>query len=119
MSIHLPATVRAWDGNGHESGDGVACATALKEELTALPTGSLPLDEGTSQGGYVDDRGVVVTVLRVCGDAAAVQARIGVFFTEIIASCGCGDEPQATNAYCELEVRIDRQTAAAVFTIST
>lgn len=111
MSIRLPAALEAWDG-----GDAVFAA-ALKRELTALPAGSLPLDRGTSQGGYVDEHGLLVSVLDAHDDGGALRARIGVFFTEIVASCGCGDEPMAIPAYCELDVRIDRRTAAAAFTI--
>lgn len=111
MTIRLTAVLDAWGS--------ATFAAALKQAITALPPGSLPLDQGTSQGGYVDDGGLVVTVLDARGDREAVRARVGVFFTEIVASCGCGDEPMATNAYCELDVRIDCRTAEAVFAIST
>lgn len=112
MSARLPAALEAWDGGGD------AFTAALKRELTALPAGSLPLDRGTSQGGYVDENGLVVSVLAAHDGGDALRVRVGVFFTEIVASCGCGDEPMATPAYCELDVHIDRRTAAAAFTMA-
>ena len=58
-----------------------------------------------------------VTVYGISEDIATIKAKIGVFFTEIVINCGCGDDPMPINAYCVLQVRIDRRTAAAAFTV--
>ena len=92
-------------------------AATLKEELLALAPGELPLDKGTTQGGYVDEQGREFTVISVNDGSGAVTAKVGVFFTEIVINCGCGDDPMPINAYCVLQVRIDRPTAAASFTV--
>lgn len=89
----------------------------LKQELAALGPGALPLEKGTSQGGYVDDDGLEFTVIGVVDGADAVTVRVGVFFTEIVINCGCGDDPMPVNAYCVLRIEIDRQTAGAAFTV--
>lgn len=90
---------------------------ALKHELENLPAGTLPLEKGTNQGGFVDDSDISVTVISVKQDENSIQAKVGVFFTEIIVGCGCGDEPMPENAYCEMLISIDRTTFAAKFEV--
>jgi hypothetical protein len=104
--IDLSASRDAWGTH--------AFAATLKRELEALPTGTLPLDRATAHGGRVSDDPPVATVIRA-GDAGShLEARVGVFFAEVIAGCSCGDEPFDQPGYCELEVRIDKATGAAV-----
>ncbi|MBT8130453.1 MAG: glucosamine--fructose-6-phosphate aminotransferase [Gammaproteobacteria bacterium] len=83
----------------------------LKRELEALPAGTLPLHRGTSRGGYVDDSDISTTVIHVEQGEHRVLCKVGIFFTEIIAGCSCGDDPFTENAYCELMVSIDKTTA--------
>ncbi len=90
----------------------------LKTELENLESGLLPLEKGTSQGGHVDDSDITATVLNVTEDSSDVQAKVGIFFTEIVINCGCGDDPMPINAYCEMIVRIDKATAEAEFMVS-
>ncbi|MFA7388216.1 MAG: hypothetical protein WCZ87_11225 [Thiohalobacteraceae bacterium] len=92
-------------------------ARTFKVELKGLPPGSLPLDQGVTQGGYVDDTDIDLVVLRVADCTASAQAHFGIFFTEIVACCGCGDDPMRQSAYCELQVTIDKATAEAKFQI--
>ncbi|MBU0500500.1 MAG: glucosamine--fructose-6-phosphate aminotransferase [Gammaproteobacteria bacterium] len=101
----LEKTLNAW---GDET-----FAQTLKGEIEALPSASLPLASGT---GYVEGDGFSVTILHAAADREAIRARIGVFFSEIMAGCSCGDEPVPTSAYCELLVTIDKSTAEAIFT---
>lgn len=84
---------------------------ALKTELENLPPGSLPLNQATTQGGYVDDNNITATILEVSDTGDSITAKAGIFFTEIMICCGCGDDPMPQNAYGELEVVIDKQTA--------
>jgi hypothetical protein len=107
--IALPATLHAWPGEHFSA--------TLKAEIQALPPGSLPLAEGGALGGYVIDDAIVATVLgcRDCPDALHVD--VGIFFGEILAGCSCGDEPEMQNSYCELNVQIDKHTAAAHFSL--
>ena len=90
---------------------------ALKHELENLPAGTLPLEKGTNRGGFVDDSDISVTVISVKQDKNSIQAKVGVFFTEIIAGCGCGDDPMPENTYCEMLISIDRTTFAAKFEV--
>lgn len=89
----------------------------LKQELEALPPGALPLDKAVTQSGYVDDSHITVTVLHAEEMAQVIQARVGIFFTEIVINCGCGDDPMETNAYGVLQVRINKTTAQANFEV--
>jgi len=98
-------TVRAWQTD--------AFAQCLKRELMGLGKGGLPLARGVTYGGAVDDSDLTVTVLRSRDDGPAIVARVGVFFTEVIGGCSCGDDPTSTPAYCELRIRIDKATAEA------
>lgn len=109
MSCVLADSLRAWGS--------AAFAATLKREVGALPPGSLPLARATTQGGQVDDRDICVTVLDAAADADGIRARVGVFFTEVVSSCSCGDDPLEVNAYCVLRIDIDRGTAAAAFTV--
>lgn len=92
-------------------------ARTLKRELESLPPGTLPLQAGVARGGLPDDTALTATVLRTRDAGHSVQADVGIFFTEIVAGCSCGDEPVELNAYCELRVGIDKQTARGVFRV--
>lgn len=85
----------------------------LKRELESGVGANLPLDKGASEGGYCDPTDLEVTVLGIKQDNHYLHARIGVFFTEIVANCSCGDEPTNKPAYCEMLLSIDRATGAA------
>lgn len=105
----LPNTLAASDGR--------ELKPALLAELAALPAGQLPLIQALRSGGYVDTKDMDLTVLGV-DDASDVRAiRTGIFFTEIVINCGCGDDPMPIPGYCELLIEIDRQSATARFTV--
>jgi len=105
----LPTSLRNW---GSESFD-----QTLKSEIEGLKSGALPLDEGTTRGGYVDDSNLSVTVMHVTQAGGIIRAKVGVFFTEVVGGCSCGDDPIGENAYCEMLVSIDMNTADAAFTV--
>ena len=89
--------------------------STLKREIEALPSGSLPLEYAVARCGIVDDGDVSVTVINASQDSSSIQVKVGVFFTEIVAGCVCGEDPTAENGYCELLVHIDKITGAADF----
>lgn len=92
-----------------------AFTQTLKTEIVNLKSGTLPLNKGVMQGGHVDDSNIAPTLLRVSEDEKCIRADVGIFFTEIVGSCGCGAEPMPQNAYCELRISIDKTTAEAAF----
>ncbi|WP_126452501.1 glucosamine--fructose-6-phosphate aminotransferase [Sulfuriflexus mobilis] len=100
--------------------DTAALAPTLKRWLEALAPGSLPLHKGVSQAGLVDDQAITAMVLNCRDDSeGAVEAKVGVFFTEVVINCGCGDEPMPVNAYCELLISIDKVSAEATIVVVT
>jgi len=94
-----------------------AFKSIIKQELLSLKSGTLPLEKGTSQGGYVDESNLGATILGTTETPQTITVTAGLFFTEIVICCGCGDDPMPTNAYCELEIVIDKSNANSTFTI--
>jgi hypothetical protein len=103
----LACALRAWPGRSF--------ARVLKRELEDLHIRNLPLEKGTTHGGMVDDNAMAATVLGVEETKEHILARVGVFFTEIVICCGCGDDPMPINAYCQLQVVINKHSAEASF----
>jgi len=104
----LANSLRAWNTD--------AFAGTLRAEIIGLGAGVLPLQEATS-GGCVAVGDIEVTVLGCATSETEITANVGVFFAETIGGCSCGDEPATSNAYCELQVRIDRSTGLARFAV--
>lgn len=90
-------------------------AETVKAELGRLTSGVLPLDRCVTRGGLVDERGRAAMVLGAYEDDRALHVSLGLFFTEIVINCGCGDDPLEEHAYCEIDLRIDKKTAEATF----
>ncbi len=104
------ATLKAWDTD--------AFVQQLKDDILHLGGGVLPLHDGVTRGGYVDDSDLELTLLSARDDGDAINARLGVFFTEIVINCGCGDDPMEEHVYCEMSVRIDKGSAKAEFAVT-
>lgn len=103
--VRLPLTVRAWGTPAFEP--------TLRSELAALPPACLPLDALTSQGGRVEGVGLRLLVAEASADA--IRARLGVFFTEWVGGCSCGDGLMPVQGYGEIELSIARGDATARF----
>ncbi|WP_428609530.1 glucosamine--fructose-6-phosphate aminotransferase [Sedimenticola sp.] len=88
---------------------------SLKAELLALEPGILPLQQGVTQGGYADASNLEMTLLDKSETSQQIIAKVGLFYGEIIAGCSCGDDPVVDSVYCEVRIRIDRETAEAQF----
>lgn len=98
-----------------DSWAGADFATVLRDELQALGGDGLPLHLGVNEGGMVDASRVQVTVIRSAADPAEIRATVGLFFTEVVGGCSCGDEPEAKPVYCEMQLHIDRGSAETRF----
>lgn len=106
---HFHHSLRNWNT--------AAFQQTLKTDIANVPAGTLPLDKAVAQGGFVDDSRIETTILAVTEDTRHIFARVGIFFTEIVACCGCGDEPQHTHAYCVMQINIDKATAEVQFAV--
>jgi len=92
-------------------------AQTIKREILALPPGTLPLQRAVTQGGIVQDGATDATLLAFEEDDQAIHCRLGIFFTETVGGCSCGDEPFTTEHYCEIRLHIDKASAAADFSL--
>ncbi|MCW8891038.1 MAG: glucosamine--fructose-6-phosphate aminotransferase [Sedimenticola sp.] len=86
---------------------------SLKTELMALDPGLLPLQKGVNQGGYVDASNLELSLLSANDNGGEIAAKVGLFFSEIIAGCSCGDDPVTEAVYCEMNITIEKLTAVA------
>ena len=89
-----------------------AFAEVLRRELLALPEGVLPI--AGEQGGLIDPASLGLTLLWSRADAERIEVAVGVFFTEIVGGCSCGDEPFGVNGYTELSLRIEQVDGATL-----
>jgi hypothetical protein len=103
-------------GNSLRTWNQAEFADVLKADLLGLGAGVLPLQEAAA-GGCIDESDVEITVLGSRDSATEIHVNVGVFFTEIIAGCSCGDEPSTSTAYCELRIRIDKENGQARFEV--
>ena len=85
----------------------------LKRALLALPPTALPLQEAVAQGGLVQDGARDLLLLECAETGDRLRCRLGVFFTETVGGCSCGDEPFSAPAYCEIRLDIDKASAEA------
>lgn len=99
--IYLPNSLAAWPGEGFSA--------ALKAELSTFPPPVLSLSRIRPVGANP----ITVTVLHIDTDTQVITARLGIFYTEILAGCSCGDEPQPEDCYGEFELRLDRSNGQA------
>lgn len=92
-----------------------AFAQTLCREIARLGPAGLPLAELSPRGGYADFSAVTATVLGAMEAGDSIGVRLGLFYTETVGNCGCGDEPMVENGYRELRLTIRRATAEADF----
>jgi hypothetical protein len=109
----LPEALRAWNTNGF--------AAALTRELAALGPAVLPLQQGLSASSYALDGPVTAMFLSATETPTHLLARLGIFYSGIIAGCNCADDPSPVEAqpeYCEISVCIDKADARAEISLA-
>lgn len=110
--IHLTKSLNAWGTPAFEE--------ILKAEIERLDVGVLPLQQGLSQGGYTDGKGLAVMIIGVAEEPQLIRAKAGIFYTAIIAGCSCADDPTPVDElaeYCEVQIDIDKRTAETKVTL--
>lgn len=107
--MHLPKSLAAWNTDAFDR--------TLKEELRAAGGGALPLQQAVRATSIALDDEVEVMILRKAEAAdGAIDVDVGVFYAGLVAGCSCADDPTPVEPqpeYCELNIAIDRRTAAA------
>ena len=107
----LPCALQAWGSEEFKQ--------SLKGELEALRQDVLPLQQAVGRGNRVYDHDLGVTVMGVSDDDEAIHAKVGVFFAEVISCVSCGEGDPIDEAYCEMQVSIDKKSAEARFELLT
>ncbi len=109
-NVMLRASLDAWNTD--------LFAQTLINEIMSFETGVLPLQQGLTQGDMASEQPTKVTVLTHHENDADIEVKLAVFFTEIISGCSCGDDPAMINAYCEMRLTINKQTAQGIFSVT-
>jgi hypothetical protein len=92
----------------------------LTEELESLEVTALPLQRTLLHSSYVVEKSLHVIVINVTEEADLVRAKIGIAYSGIIPGCSCEDDPTPSSEYpeyCELQLDINKVTAATAVTI--
>ena len=111
--LRLDNALNAWGTPGFE--------TVLKQEI-AQRAGELPLQQGLSTGNYVADEPITVVINRVAEMEDVIRVQAGIFYKGVIGGCSCADDPTPNseiNEYCEVQLDIDKATAATAVTLVT
>jgi hypothetical protein len=110
--IRLPQALSAWNS--------LTFNDVLKRELEQLGAAELPLQQCLTASSHALDDPVSVMIIGVANEAGLIHAKVGIFFSGVIAGCSCADDPtpvEVQNEYCELSLAIDKSTAEATITI--
>lgn len=95
---------------------------ALREALQRLDAAQLPLQQGLTHSSHVGSGPLSILVHGADDDEHTIRARVGIFYTGVIAGCNCADDPSPAdeiNEYCELQVVIDKSSGAATLSLSS
>ncbi|MFQ5644344.1 MAG: hypothetical protein ACE5FQ_11695 [Thiogranum sp.] len=93
----------------------------LKNEIEQLDVQALPLQRGLSRSSYVTGGDFSAMIISAREDDDALHVKAGVFYSGVIAGCGCCDDPTPVpeqSEYCEILLAIDRQTASTRITLA-
>ena len=96
-------------------------AAILKQEVAQLGADHLPLQQGVSVGSYVTADPVTVVINSVAEMEDVIRVKAGIFYKSVIAGCSCEGDPTVTTEnteYCEVQLDIDRATAATTVVLS-
>lgn len=110
--IELRRSANAWGAPDFEA--------VFKRELQQLGADRLPLQQGLAASSVAVDTTIDVMIKRVSDDTHAIRVKAGIFYAGIVAGCSCADDPTPVSEnteYCEVEVVIDKATAAATITL--
>lgn len=112
MSFRLPESLASWQTE--------TFSETFCKEVAGLPLGTLPLHQALAMGSHVVDRAPQVMLLSSTSDDAHLEVKTGLFFNSVLAGCSCADDPtpqDENNEYCEMLLRIDRQTGMTVVAV--
>jgi hypothetical protein len=86
----------------------------LKKEIEQLNADALHLQQGLSQGSVALDDNLDAIIINVSDESGLVRAKVGIYYSGMIAGCNCADDPtpeDRTTEYCVVQLAIDKATA--------
>lgn len=95
-------------------------ARAFSNEVGALDSEQLPLQQGLMQSSHVSDSGFSVVILNSSDTSNTISVKTAIFYSGVIAGSCCSDDPTPLNEqteYCELLIEISKSTAEAKITL--
>ena len=110
--VQLTLALSAWGTPEFEN--------VLKAEIEQLGVDQLPLQQGLSTSSYALDSSLKARIIKVSDDANCISAKVGLFYTGVIAGCNCADDPtpvEEQNEYCEVRLDINKSTAGMTVTL--
>ena len=105
----LPRSLRHWGQPDFEH--------TLKKELQQLEPDKLPLHRAVTEGGLVDESPIAATINTSKDTGDYIEINAGIFFTERVPSCSCGDEPELKPVYCDISIKINKSSAETSFVL--
>ena len=104
----LKKSVQAWGTSQFGS--------TLKAELEMLRSDVLPITHVIAEGNNLDESNLGVIINDISDDQQYIYAKAGIFFSEIISCITCsGGDGMCDEAYCEILVKIDKNSGSAEF----
>lgn len=110
--MRLDKALHAWGTPNFEA--------VLKQEIARLGAGHLPLQQGLSTGNYVADTPITVALNSVAELDNAIRVQAGIFYQSVTGGCSCAGDPTTASEnaeYCEVQLDIDKATAATAVTL--
>ena len=93
---------------------------ALKDAIEGMDAGQLPLQQGLATTSYALDAKLNAVIISACEERDFIRAKVGIFYSGIIAGCSCADDPTPVdeqNEYCVVQLDIDKRTAETRITL--
>lgn len=107
------AAVEYWVFESLRAWGAPAFSAELKAEIERLPEGSLSLP--LVYGNAFMEAQPEVMLLRIQEQDAEILVDLGVFFSEGVVGCSCGDDPVAEAAYAELRLCLNKSDGRGRF----
>ncbi|WP_372807946.1 hypothetical protein [Pontiella sp.] len=110
--IQLQDALTAWGRTDFEE--------VLKQSIAALDSAVLPLQQGLAAGSYAMDEAIEALILSTKEQPDAIEVKAQIFYTSRTPGCACAGDPTVESEQteqCLVRVRIDKQTAAATFSL--
>ena len=97
-------------------------ASMLKQEITQLGVGQLPLQQGLTYSSIALEDKLDVMIISTTETTDMLHIKAGIFYSGIIAGCSCADDPTPVDLnaeYCVVLIAIDKTSAQTTVTLLT